>query len=96
MDIKNLGQIPGMPKAITINVEFDSELEKTTGNKGHEVVMSDGAMFSFLLQSIFMEYPKIEKKYPPGVLGFTINGTPPKNYTPLFDGDVVYFCIRAS
>ncbi|MDO8660214.1 MAG: hypothetical protein Q7K54_06520 [Candidatus Parcubacteria bacterium] len=93
MDINNLGQIPGMPKAITINIEFDLELQKITGTEGHDVVMSEGSMFMFLLQSIFMEYPKIEKKYPPGMLGFIINGTPPKTYTPLFDGDVVSLSV---
>lgn len=55
--------------------------------------MSTGANFMFLLDSIFMEYPKIMKVCKPGELGFTINGYPPKEYSPLFDGDLVFFKI---
>lgn len=85
-----------IPKPISIVVKYDQELEKITGIKEHPVMMSDGATFMFLLQSIFMEYPEIENKYPPGIVGFLINGTPPKPYTPLFDGDVVSFSVLIS
>jgi hypothetical protein len=91
MDIDNLERISGMPKGITVHLEFDVRLQKITGNKGHDIFMSEGATFGFLLRNIFMDYPQIEKKYPPGALGFTINGTPPKTYTPIFEGDTVYF-----
>lgn len=76
---------------ISINVIFDKNLEKITGTSGHTVVMSTGANFMFLLNSIFMEYPKMMKVCKPGELGFTINGYPPKEYSPLFDGDEVVF-----
>lgn len=82
-----------MPRPITITVGFDADLQKLTGIAEHPVVMSEGATFSFLLMSIFAEYPDIETKYPPGTLGFIINTVPPKLYTPLFDGDKVYFTV---
>jgi len=81
------------PNSISINIEFDKNLEKITGTSGHTVVMSTGANFMFLLNSIFMEYPKIMKVCKPGELGFTINGYPPKEYSPLFDKDVVSFVV---
>ncbi len=85
-----------MPPHITISIQFDAELQKLTGNAGHPVFMSEGANFTFLLMSVFEEYPEIEKMYPPGTLGFTINGVPPKPYSPLFDNDVVYFAVNVA
>ena len=82
-----------MPPHITISIQFDAELQKLTGKEGHPVFMSEGANFMFLLMSVFEEYPEIQNKYPPGAIGFTINGTPPKLYSPLFDNDVVYFAV---
>lgn len=82
-----------MPPSITIQVTFDKILQEITGKAEHPVIMSQNAPFMFLLQSIFEEYPEIMKKYKPGSLGFSINGAPPKDYTPLFDGDVVAFKV---
>lgn len=83
----------GMPRGMNIRVRFDVELQKITRTEGFSMMISEGASFIFLLQSIFMEYPKIEKKYPPGVLGFSINGIPPRNHAVLFDGDTVDFLV---
>ena len=82
-----------MPPPITLTIRFDRELQKITGKEERPVIMNEGAIFSFLLMSVFSEYPKIESKYPPGTLGLTINGEPPKLYSPLFDGDVVSFFV---
>ena len=82
-----------MPKAMRVNVRFSEKLQKITGKEGHPVIISEGASFLYLLMNIFMEYPEIEEKYPPGVLGFTINGIPPRNHAILFDGDTVDFAI---
>jgi len=82
-----------MPAPITITLRFDDDLQKLTAIAEHPVVMSEGVVFSFLLMSVFAEYPEIEDIYPPGTLGFTINGVPPKPYSPLFDGDVVLFSV---
>ncbi len=91
--VEEMSKVPGMPKAMFLKVEFDQELRKITGKKDIPMVMGEGATFAYLLQNIFIEYPEIEKKYPAGSLGFVINGTPPKAYTPIFDGDIVSFSV---
>ena len=58
--------------------------------------MSEGSSFAYLLHNVFLSHPEIEKKYPPGTLGFVINGIPLKARTPLFDGDVVAFSTHDS
>ena len=92
--VEEMVKIPGMPKAMFLQIQYDKELQKITGQEEHPMVMSEGGTFAYLLQNIFIEYPKIEKQYPAGVLGFTINGTSPKPYTPLFDGDIVIFSVN--
>jgi len=78
---------------ISINIKFDKNLEKITGISNYPIIMSEGSNFMFLLDTIFTEYPQIIKTYKPGELGFTINDYPPKEYSPLFDGDIVDFRI---
>lgn len=78
-----------MPQPIYIKVRYDKELQKITGTENEPVCMSQGSTFAYLLQNVFMAHPEIEKNYLPGTLGFTINDTSPKIYTPLLDGDVV-------
>ena len=90
---EELKKIPGMPKPIFIKITYDEELQKITGTKEDPTYMSQGSMFIYLLQNVFMTYPEIEKNYPPGSLGFTINDIPPNVYSPLFDGDIVSFHI---
>ena len=90
---EEMAKIPGMPKAMFLKIQYDEELQKITGKKEHPMIMSEGGNFAYLLQNVFIEYPEIEKQYTPGALGFSINGTPPKAYTPLFDGDVVSFSV---
>ena len=94
--INEMSKFSNMPKPIRINVRYDKELQKITRKEGHPVIMSEGSTFVYLLMNIFMEHPNIEKRYPPGALGFSINGIPPKTYTPLFDGDKVDFSVSSS
>jgi molybdopterin converting factor small subunit len=82
-----------MSQSIYIKVRYDKELQKITGTEEEPVCMSQGSTFMYLLQNVFMSHPDIEKRYPPGSLGFVINDIPPKIYTPLLDGDVVSFTI---
>lgn len=89
--LDEMPEMAGMPKGICVTVQFDKELQKITGLEKFPMMMSEGAPFTFLLQSIFIEYPEIEEKYPPGVLGFSINGIPPRAHAMLFDGDTVIF-----
>ena len=83
-----------IPKAISVNIKFDENLEKIVGTVRYRITMSEGSNFGFLLQSIFLDYPEIEKKYLPGELGFLVNNVPPQIYTPIFDGDIVVFFVN--
>ncbi len=80
-----------MPPSITITVHFDEKLQEITKTPGYTSMSSQNAPFAFIMQSMFIEYPEIEEKYKPGMIGFTVNGKPPKEYSPMFDGDVVNF-----
>ena len=94
MNIKDMENINGMPRSIKITVFYDSTLQKITGTESDPVFMSEWSTFVYLLKNVFISYPEIEKKYPPGQLGFIINGKPPTNpTTPLFDGDKVEFIV---
>ena len=94
--MKELENTPGIPKPIHIRIRYDKELQKITGTEEEPVYMSQGSIFVYLLQNIFIEHPEIEKRYPPGVLAFAINNIPPKTYTPLLDGDIVSFRVSNS
>ena len=94
--LEKMSKFSNMPRSIRITARYDKELQKITQKEGHPVIMSEGSAFVYLLMNIFMEYPDIERQYPPGALGFSINNISPKTYTPLFDGDVVEFSISNS
>ena len=91
--VEEMLETSGMPRAIHIVARYDKELQNITGKAEHPVYMSEGSTFVYLLQNIFIEYPEIEEKYPPGVLAFAINDRMPKPHTPLLDGDIVEFSI---
>lgn len=80
-----------MNNIVHINVKFDETLTKITGNNNIPMIMSAGANFGFLLESVDIEYPEIFQKFKPGELKFSVNGYPPKYYSPLFDGDEINF-----
>ena len=82
-----------LPKPITIKIKYSSELECLTGREEEDTIMSSGAPFEFLLQSVFSSHPKIFERYKPGKLGFQVNGKPPKSFSPMLDGDKVEFFV---
>ena len=45
------------------------------------------------LGTVFSSYPEIELKYPPGMLGFTVNGQLPDDFEILENGDEVFFTV---
>jgi len=81
------------PKPIKIKIFYDKALQAITGKAEEEMLASEGVPFMFILSSIFVSYPEIEKKYPPGVLGFTVNGRPPEDFSILEDGDEIAFVV---
>jgi hypothetical protein len=82
-----------MPEPIYITVKFDETLEKITEIKECRSMVSKDLPFTFFLHCILIDYPKIKKKYPPGVLVFSINGRAPETDSVLQDGDTVWFGV---
>ena len=76
-----------------VKILYDETLQKITGRKEEEAIVSGGIPFMIFLGTIFSSYPAIELKYPPGVLGFTVNGRPPDDFEILNDGDEVFFTV---
>ena len=81
------------PKPQSITIIYDQRLRFITGRPAEECVVSEGAPFSFLLSSVLESHPQIKERYPPGVLGFTVNGEPPEMDTILKEGDIVRFLV---
>jgi len=72
---------------------YDQTLQTITGCAFEPVIVSEGITFFEYLYLIFSSYPEIEKRYPPGILGFTINGTRPKDFITLKEEDSIYFTV---
>ncbi len=83
------------PKPCKIKILYDETLQKITGKKEEEAIVSEGIPFMIFLGTIFSSYPAIELKYPPGTLGFTVNGRPPSDFEILEDGDEVFFTAHS-
>lgn len=81
-------------KQVQIKVRYDSVLHEITGKKEEVILVEQGAPFILILGIILKSYPVIGKKYPPGVLGFTLNGAPPEADTILREGDRLEFLVR--
>ena len=81
-------------QSITIIVKYAPVLECITGKSEEKMVVNEGILFLMFLHFVFTSYPKLMERYAPGVLGFTINGIPPKNSTILQDKDVVVFKVN--
>ncbi len=76
-----------------IIITYDRTLQLITNKETEECIVSKNTFFFFILASVLESYPEIKKSFPPGILGFTINGTAPENGTVLKDGDVVHFSV---
>ena len=74
---------------ISVIIRYDLSLYQITKKASDTTICSDGCTFMFILQSIFIEHPLIAQLYPPGSLGFTVNGEPPDADRPMRDGDVI-------
>ena len=80
-------------KPINIFVKFPSAPEVITGQGEMKMVMNEGAPFFFLLNSIFISYPEIQRRYPPGKLAFRLNNRRPTEHELLHEGDQLIFYI---
>jgi hypothetical protein len=87
------GNNTAIRKAITVTIKYDEALEELTGLSEYSARMSANSIFGWLLECILMEHPEIEDMYPPYALYFKVNGYEPKPYSPLFDGDEIFFGV---
>lgn len=78
-------------KQIKIKIYYDKGLKEVTKKDSEEMVVSEGLDFALCLHFIFSSYPKIQKEFPPGKLGFLLNNKKPKEYDILEDGDEIKF-----
>lgn len=78
---------------IWITIFYDPALQLITGKAKAQAMVNRGCPFGFILTCLLMDYPQIERLYPPGVLGFTLNGQPPEMSAPLADGDQLCFMV---
>lgn len=89
--MQNMPDLPGMPKALKVNITYDHNLQKITGKDGEESIISKGMTFMQFLFFLFSSYPEIKDIYPPGKLGFLVNGEPPRMNDVLHEGDGLFF-----
>ena len=76
-----------------VDIYYDLTLQQITGHFRERSMVNRGCPFIFVLQSVLMSYPEIEKQFPPGVLGFTLNGVSPGMMDALKEGDRVCFVV---
>jgi hypothetical protein len=76
-------------KSIKIKIFYEGNIDKITGKKYEEAVVSEGIDFIHMLYFITESYPKIKEKYPPGQLGLLLNKKPPKVDEILNDNDEI-------
>lgn len=78
-------------KPATIHISYDPNLQKITGKATEVSMVNDGILFIQFLYFLFESYPEIQTTYPPGTLGFSVNGKPPRDGATLHDGDKLIF-----
>lgn len=72
-----------------ITIFYDTVLEEITGIPFEQAMNPEGFTFTDFLHSLFISYPDISKKIPPGKLGFLLNGNLPQAFDILRNGDKV-------
>ena len=78
-------------KSIKVKICYNKDLKMITHRDFEDAVVSEGLVFVNFLNFIFTSYPDIINKFPPGTLGFTLNGKVPKVDDVLKDGDILEF-----
>ena len=79
------------PKPIKIKIFYDENLKGITGKSSEVSIVSEGLSFVNFLYFIFSSYPEIQRRFPPGKLGFLLNGKKPNEYDVLNGGDELRF-----
>jgi len=79
------------PRYITIKLRYLGPVAGALGTSGEELKIPAGAEFGDIMDFMIFTYPIIQEIFPPGVLGFTLDGAVPEVASPLRDGAVVEF-----
>jgi len=74
-------------KRIKVDILYDEELLKITGKASEPAIISDNLQFVQFLNFIFTSYPEIQVKFPPGSIGFLVDGKAPQALDTFKDGD---------
>lgn len=82
-----------IPLPIKVTNFYDKTLQLITLKESEEAIVSEGITFLEYLYFFFSSYPEIQDKYPPGVLGFAVNGKLPTDFDVLKDGDKIHFKV---
>jgi len=72
---------------------YDKNLKLITLRDYEDFFVSEGITFLEYLYFWFSSYPEIEKRYPPGILGFILNGHRPTQFEILNNGDEIRFFV---
>jgi hypothetical protein len=78
---------------VSITIYYDKKLQTIVGKSQERTMVNLGCPFGFLLKCVLVSYPEIKRRFPPGILGFTLNGVPPDILDPLKDGDRICFLV---
>ena len=80
-------------KLAFVKVRYQGTVAKVVGFAVEDVVLEEELRFCYVLHLLFQERPEIPQAFPPGVLGFTVNGEAPQCETPVRGGDVIVFMV---
>ena len=78
---------------IWVDIYYDHRLQSIIGMAKDRAMVNRGCPFAFILECLFVDFPEIEQRYPPGALGFTLNRRSPDVFEKLKDGDQIHFMI---
>ena len=81
-------------RTAVVTVRYDSRVAMVVGVRSEDVVLGEELEFCYVLHLLFQNRPEIPQAFPPGVLGFTVNGEPPGCETPVRRGDVIEFLVE--
>ena len=82
-----------IPEGCEVVISYDKTLQLITEKEKEDCYISLNMPFFFLLSSVLESYPEIKERFPPGVLGFTVNGRAPDPDTVLKKGDKIHFQV---
>ncbi|MBI3099303.1 MAG: hypothetical protein HYY93_13845 [Planctomycetes bacterium] len=80
-------------RAVPMRITYDRAVQEVTGRAEEPIALSDGCPFVMVLQAVFDRYPALAGRFPPGVLGFTLNGKPPSPDARVKGGDHIHLLV---